>query len=122
MKQFDLQKYIINPYRNVVTRDGRQARIICTEAKGNYPVIALILTEGGEFPESYTEKGIYMNSNKSDNDLFFAPTKREGFVNVYYHNNKYITEETIHDTKDDAMRFRLHNMQYITTVRIEWEE
>lgn len=122
MKQFDLQKYITNPYRKIVTRDGRPARIICTEAKGNYPVVALILNEGGEVPESYNEKGTYLNSNKSDNDLFFAPTKREGFVNVYYYNKKYVTEETIHDTKEEAMRFKLNNMQYITTVRIEWEE
>lgn len=53
MKQFDLQKYIINPYQNVVTRDGRPVRIICINTKDNYPVIALILNEGEEVPEYY---------------------------------------------------------------------
>lgn len=33
MKQkFDLEEYLADPSRKVVTRDGKQVRIICTDA------------------------------------------------------------------------------------------
>ena len=121
MKPFNLNEYIANPSRKVVTRDGRSARIICTEAKGNYPVVALILTEGGEFPETYTEKGIYMNSNKSDNDLFFAPEKHEGYVTLF-RQTAGINAGFVFNTKEEAEKSAKSLPNYITTVRIEWEE
>ena len=42
MKQFSLDEYIANSSMKVVTRDGRAVKIICTDAKGNFPVIGLI--------------------------------------------------------------------------------
>ena len=40
MKPFNLDEYLKNPSRKVVTRDAVNARIICTDARGVYPVIA----------------------------------------------------------------------------------
>ena len=38
MKQFNLMEYLANPSRKIVTRDGRNVRIICTDKKGtNFP-------------------------------------------------------------------------------------
>lgn len=37
-----------DPTKPVQTRDGRKARIICTDAKGEYPIVALITYEDGE--------------------------------------------------------------------------
>ena len=48
MKQFNLEEYLANPSMKVVTRDGRKARIICTDAKNNYPIVALIETPNGK--------------------------------------------------------------------------
>ena len=50
MKQFNLEEYLANPSRKVITRDGRNVRIICTDAKGKhvYSVIALITEVEGE--------------------------------------------------------------------------
>ena len=42
MKQFDLQEYLANPNRQVITREGKKVRIICTDAKSIYPVISLV--------------------------------------------------------------------------------
>lgn len=47
MKQFNLEEYLKNPSRKVVTRDGRNARIICTDAKGKYPIVALMEISDG---------------------------------------------------------------------------
>ena len=34
MKQFNLEEYLKDPNKKVVTRDGRNARIVCTDRKG----------------------------------------------------------------------------------------
>ena len=41
-----------DPTKPVQTRDGREARIICTdvERKGDWPIVALIKTSDGERP------------------------------------------------------------------------
>ena len=57
MKHFNLEEYIQNPSRKVVTRDGRNARIICTDAKALYPIIALVESPNhvDEIARSYTK-------------------------------------------------------------------
>ena len=59
MKQFNLEEYLKNPSKKVVTGDGRNVRIICTDSKiRNYPIIALV-EEPSRFENlfSYTEGG-----------------------------------------------------------------
>ena len=34
MKPFNLEEYLKNPSLKIVTREGKDARIICTDAKG----------------------------------------------------------------------------------------
>ena len=48
MRQFNLEEYLVNPSKKVVTRDGRSARIICTDAKGKFPIIALVEKDNGQ--------------------------------------------------------------------------
>ena len=73
MKQFNLDEYLANE-RKVVTRDGRNARIICHDAKGSCPVVALVAYENYEVAFNATKDG------KIDGalDIFFAPEKHEG--------------------------------------------
>ena len=69
MKQFNLDEYNEFPSRKVVTRDGREARIICTDAEGSYPVVALI--DG--IPDAFTRHGHFdMLVKEHPKDLFFA--------------------------------------------------
>ena len=43
MKPFNLEEYLKNPSRKIVTRDGRNARIVCTDRRyENYPIVALV--------------------------------------------------------------------------------
>ena len=53
MKQFSLEEYLKNPSRKVVTRDGRKARIVCTDAMGDYPLIALVEALDGTAEQAY---------------------------------------------------------------------
>ena len=122
MEKFSLDEYLKNPSRKVVTKDGRKARIICTDAMGDYPLIALVEAHDGAAEQAYifTSKGSYYTSVISDNDLFFAPEKHEGWVNVYEKGTNRYLDGCICVTKEEAKRIRGYG--YITTIKIEWEE
>ena len=123
MEQFSLDKYLKTPSRKVVTRNGRNVRIICTDKKGfDYPIVALIENklEGFEGALYYTKDGKYIANESSDSDLFFAPEKHEGWVNVYEEGTNRYLEGCICETKEEAKRIRGYG--YITTTKIEWEE
>lgn len=86
MKQFNLEEYLANPSRRVVTRDGDNVRIICTDARGDYPIIALAENpyEVRDIIHSYTKEGyFYVSENPCPFDLSFAPEKKKGWVNIY---------------------------------------
>ena len=62
MEQFDLEKYLKNPSRKIITRDGKSARIICTNRLDeNYPVLALVNNEDYELYNS--EERVEMMQN-----------------------------------------------------------
>lgn len=122
MKQFDLQEYLNNPDRKIITRDGRSARIICTDAKRDFPLIALIEKDDSELPVSYTPRGTVYEWRESDCDLFFAPEKKEGWIKVYYGKSRYNTFvcNRIFATKEDAEKQKNDNV--VAIIKIEWEE
>ena len=79
MEQFNLDEYLKNPNRNVITRDGNSVRILCTDAKGNFPIIALVKTyNGSETVLRLKENGHFYNDTENSSDLFFAPVKKSG--------------------------------------------
>ena len=120
MKQFNLDEYIKNPSRKVVTKDGRRVRIICTDRLGEYPIIGLVRTDTVEKVVLYMNSGRVFREVPSEGDLFFAPEKKEGWVNVYQENNQ-LRCGNVYDTKSEA---KLHDSyaKYLATVKIEWEE
>ncbi len=127
MEQFSLEKYLANPSRKVVTRDGRKVRIICTDRGDlNFPIVTLIERKLGEGEVIYahTKDGIYCNTCPTTYDLFFAPEKHEGWVNIY--KSKYDGYELsqVYQRKEDAENEKYINDSdvYINTIKIEWEE
>ena len=125
MKQFDLKEYLANPSRKVVTRDGKNVRIICNDRKGDYSIIALVENYGGtkESLYTYTKDG-YCGYILSDNDnLFFAPEKHEGWINIYRDSdNGRVYTGRSYDSKEDAEKRKASNEDYVTTIKIEWKE
>ena len=122
MKQFNLEEYLANPNRKVITRDGRNARIIYIDAKGDYPIIALIENiQNNEMPFSYTKDGIHKTNIIDSKDLFFAPEKHEGWVNVYMNYNER-NIGTLFSSKEDALKVAKVYDTCVATVKIEWEE
>ena len=126
MKEFNLDEYLKNPSQKVITKDGREVRIICTDflSEMNKPVIALIKEdENKENAWNFTKNGKYHlpENKKNSKDLFFAPIKREGWVNIYkdegipYFGN-------IHDSEENAKEAIKGDPDFIATIKIEWEE
>ena len=125
MKQFNLEEYLANPSRKVVTKSGLNARIICTDRKDlNHPIVALIenqLTEG-EGVLCYTKEGKVFTEGLNDLDLFFAPEKHEGWINLYRGNLDSICAGNVYTSKDGAEKHIDDGEHYLTTIKIEWEE
>ena len=124
MKPFNIKEYLENPDKKVVTRDGRNARIICTDVKGgDYPIVALI-DEKDNIEKVYTfiEDGRWdFLEEGSDNDLFFASEEHEGWVNLYRCGDSTKTGHT-YDSEEKAIELGRMNSNYLKTVKIEWEE
>lgn len=125
MEQFSLEKYLENPNRKVVTRDGRSVRIVCTDRRGlNVKPIAALITipNGDEIIKTYWENGVETQGYEDNpNDLFFATEKHEGWINLLKINSTIITGK-VYNTKEEAESAVLGSLIYISTVKIEWEE
>ena len=126
MKRFSLDEYLKNPSRKVITRDGRNARIICTDAKNNYPIVALIEMPNGRErqPCGYKEDGTYIIGERlSCYDLFFAPEKHEGWLNIYRSESGFYLRGNPYKSKEEAEEVAKANYKnFCATVKIEWEE
>ena len=120
MKEFNLTEYLKDPSQKVVTRDGREVRIICTDYKRGQPIIALVTTNTKEDVHFFYQNGRWSNTNEWDLDLFFASTKKEGWINIYSEQEYRYPGENIFNTKEDAIKYK--DINYIDTVKIEWEE
>ena len=123
MKQFSLEEFKKNQNRKVVTRDGLPVRVICTDKKGEYPVVALVRkSDNNEEAHCFRENGLYLEGHKVNTDLFFDTEKKEGWANLYigiegnvfFGRNVYASKEKAEEFKD--------NEGYLDTVRFEWEE
>ena len=124
MKQFNLEEYLQNPSRKIVTRDGRNVRVLCTDAKGDYPIVALIATLDGsiEFVCKFKKDGHFLDNddNNSNLDLFFVPEKHERWVNLYKEDDNIYASMNTFKTKKEAETLSCSSC--IATVKVEWEE
>ena len=122
MKEFSLEEYLKNPSRKVVTRDGRNVRIICTDFDNpDFPVIVEI--KGNQWPLSFATNGEAIKGRPLSCDLFFAPKKHEGWVNVYkeFESNSHYMGR-ICNSEEEAKKKTDINGIYLATIKIEWEE
>ena len=123
MKPFDIE--LAKAGHPVCTRDGRAVRILCYDKIGNnYPIVTLI--DKGEYEEyhPFTIDGKFHSSmRESDNDLFMAPVKKEGWINIYKElNSDHVFTSPVYKTLDEANEARDMSDIFLGTSKIEWEE
>ena len=82
MKQFSLNEYFKDVNKKVVTREGKQVRIICTDAPvKNYPIAGYATGVDNKWhgPYSWSKDGERQIASPvpSENDLFFTDEEDE---------------------------------------------
>ena len=117
MKQFNLEEYLANPSKKVVTRDGRNVRIICTDRVAKeYKLVALVMKNDTECMCAYNTNGCVYKNDTHSLDLFFATERKEGWINIYPDSSIggiYTSEEEARNAASPSC---------ISTIKIEWEE
>ena len=126
MKKFSLDEYLKNPSRKIVTRDGHNARIISTDRKSptGHNIVVLMDYGSEEISTTCNNNGgtEFCSPFQSRGDLFFAPEKQEGWVNVSYGKSRCNTFvcNRIFATKEEAEKQK--NDDVVAIIKIEWEE
>ena len=122
MKQFNLEEYLANPSKKVVTRDGRSVKIHCTNYIGAQKIIAQV--EGKDYSSAFSNDGRFIVCDESSCDLFFAPEKHEGWLNLFKDTLGIIYGGCVYTSKDEAKEeeYPTDRESHIATVKIEWEE
>ena len=121
MKQFSLEEYLNNPSKKVVTRDGRAVKIYCTDYIDKCGLFVIGKIEGNAYSYSFREDGRFVDHKETDNALFFASEKHEGWINIYadINDNSYPGNH-IFKSKEEAIEAAYYN--YVSTIKIEWED
>lgn len=129
-----MEKIDVN--KPVMTRDGRKARIICSDrvfesqvTSTAYPIVALVeVREGFEAVQAYDEYGRYLGRHRDvddprKTDLLNVPMMKTGWVNIYESDDdlSWRVPGMVHSTYERARNGRV-KAGYITTVSIRWEE
>ena len=114
-----------DPTKPVQTRDGRKARIICTDAKQNkYPIVALVtINDEIEDVRSYTESGyFYAFENNSAFDLINIPERKVKFANVYEtHVSRWFDERSEADSTKSSGRIGVLKLIYEDNKLVDHE-
>lgn len=71
-ERFSVEEYLKNPSRKVVTGQGKGARIVCTDVRSVYPVVAAVDECEIEGISTYTAGGRFYDGKEDQRDLYFA--------------------------------------------------
>ena len=112
----------------VCTRERKPVRIICWDARtlyrdDKYPIVALIDDGDEEYINTYGIDGYVYSGREDPDDLMMVPAKYEGWINVYK-DSKEIRSfgNRFFGTLSDAEEEGKKSEDYITSIKIEWEE
>lgn len=134
MERFDLEKYsgqkVIAVTKNERIPYGSKfdVEILKTDIKSSWPILAVVkYTDSYEEVYQFDKIGLCQDVNSKNErlfDLYFAPTKRTRWVNVYKLGELYtsggFTYVNEREAKDNIIEDGCE--KYITTVPIEFED
>lgn len=127
--KFSLEEYLKDPSRKVVTRDGREVRIKCTDMDGinGMVIVGLVRDDlmNKERPLTWTKEGQYfVEAGETVNDLFFEdgkePVVRKGWVNIYKSPNGEIIFGVVRKSREEAEQ--TSRGDHIDTIEVSWKE
>ena len=112
LKEFNLEA--AKSGKPVCTRDGRNARIICFDRIGKFPIVALVDAEDRECIFSYLNCGKDNESVEKKYDLMMAPEKKEGWI--------VVRRSDIYESEEEAREALLNSHRAMMIKKITWEE
>lgn len=120
LKPFDLEA--AKRGEPVVTRDNCPVTIYDFNFNNHVWCIAgKVVRHNNEFLMIWDKVGHNEIQNETINDLFMAPVKKEGWINLYKECFGTTTSH-VYKSQREADLNRNIREDYITTVKIEWEE
>lgn len=127
--KFSLEEYLKDPSRKVVTRDGKEVRIKCTDMDGinGMVIVGLVRDDlmNKERPLTWTKEGQYfVQAGETNSDLFFEDSKefnnKRGWVNVYKSPGGEIILGNVRKSKEEAEQASRGDR--IDTIEVSWKE
>ena len=113
----------------VQTRDGRKARILCTDLMSEgrkYPIMAAVRYHAESFESLYvyTRDGKYLvGVNEDPRDLINVPVVRHEFVNVFEGPRPYVSHLNFtYDDEDKAREASAFYSVYVGTIIKRYED
>lgn len=113
MKPFDINKALAG--ESVVNGDGKKIEFIAYDSGSPFDCCVMARAHGMSAASLYSLTGKLLGVRGSEFDLFMAPPKREGWVNVFPGG----LTGGWHATKEIADKFGVGRL---ACIRIEWEE
>ncbi len=97
-------------------------KILCTDYIGFGPIIAKV--EGNSYSQMFFSNGSPCRCEGSTYDLFFAPEKHEGWINVYRDRDTGTVSfgAILYTSREEAEEVGKTDVYYAATAKIEWEE
>ena len=121
MKPFNLSQALAG--RPVVIRDGRKVTWIAHDPGAHADARIIARIEGNPYHSVWNEQGRFARGCNLAMQLFMAPIKRHGWVNVLYNGANTYCNCVIYDTKELAEGVTYSNgLEKLATIPIEWEE
>ena len=117
LKPFNLEQALAGA--PVMTREGRKVvRIFYAEEACENSKVICVFETGAVFP--YYKDGTYTDYASSVHELVMAPTKKEGWINIYNVLSLDVTGKNIYPTEEAALANK--GCDCIATIKIEWEK
>lgn len=111
-----------DPTKPVKTRDGREARIICTDRVGDNNIIALVKDEdGGEYAISCNETGKRWLSDECKEDLVNILEKKTGYIAIIKGGDVCTFYGKPFQSKEDLFLY-LNKDKILKVIKVGWEE
>ena len=98
------------------TRDGKKVRMLCTDAKGKYPVVGLIHYPNEDRARTWTKEGKFSFNGERKNDLVNVSEKITKWINIYP-----CRMFTSYDSKEKADNVA-NNWGRIACIKIEFKK
>lgn len=119
MKPFDL-KEAAKSTKQVVTREGKLAKIVYISQNENYEYPVMCEVEGEKRFCSYTKEGKFMKEGEHHLDLFIKDNTITKYAAIY--RSSYDSDEVIigslHDNYNDASIMQKYRDDYMATAKV----